>query len=131
MTKNPPLLTELQLAVMRVLWDRKRATVATVTEELRPSRGLAQTTIATVLARMAKRGIVGHHTESRQFVYYPRYSESEVQRSMVSELTDRLFGGDATALVSHLISATEFSRGDLTKVKAMIAEHEGRKERKR
>jgi len=128
---KPPLLTELQLAVMRVLWDQQRATVTDVAEALRPARGLAQTTIATVLTRLAKRGVVGHDTDSRQFVYYPRYSESEVQRSMVSDLTNRLFDGDAAALVSHLISATEFSRGDLTKVKALIAEHEGRKEKKR
>jgi len=131
MTKDSPVLTELQLAVMRVLWDRHRATVAEIADVLRPARGLAQTTVATVLTRMAKRGIVGHETEARQFVYYPKVSESQVQRSMVGELTERLFGGDATALVSHLITGTQFSRGDLSKVKAMIEEHEGRKEKKR
>jgi hypothetical protein len=50
---------------------------------------------------------------------------------MVSEITERLFAGDATALVSHLISAREFSRGDIAKVKAMLADYESGKERRR
>jgi predicted transcriptional regulator len=131
MTADPPFLTELQLAILRVLWDRGRATAAEITEVLRPSRRLAQTTIATILSRLEKRGVVGHDTTARQFVYYAKLSEPEATSSMVSELTERLFDGDVTALVSHLITAREFSRGDLAKVKALLAEHEGRKERKR
>ena len=128
---EPAVLTELQLAVMRILWDRGHATVADITDALRPSRGLAQTTVATVLSRMEKRGIVGHETHARQFVYHAKLTEPEIRRSMVSEMTERLFGGDVTALVSHLISAREFSRGDLAKVKAMLAGYESSKERKK
>ena len=128
---EPAALTELQLAVMRILWAQKQATVAEITDALRPSRGLAQTTVATVLSRMEKRGIVGHDTHNRQFVYHAKLTEPEIRRSMVSEMTERLFGGDVTALVSHLISAREFSRGDLAKVKAMLADYESAKEGKK
>jgi predicted transcriptional regulator len=47
---------------------------------------------------------------------------------MVSELTDRLFDGDVTALLSHLLSAREMSPGDLARVKALIESHDARKE---
>uniref|UniRef100_UPI002FCBE52B BlaI/MecI/CopY family transcriptional regulator n=1 Tax=Brevundimonas sp. TaxID=1871086 RepID=UPI002FCBE52B len=50
-------LSELQLDVMRVLW-RGEASVADVAAALVTSRGLAHTTIATVLTRLAKRGLV-------------------------------------------------------------------------
>jgi BlaI family penicillinase repressor len=125
------LLTDLQLAIMRVLWDRERASVADITSGLKPSRDLAPTTVATLLSRMEKRGIVDHDTAARQFIYYPKLTEPEVRRSMVSEMTERLFAGDVTALVSHLISAREFSRGDIAKVKAMLTDYESGKERKR
>lgn len=130
MTGDTPFLTELQLAVMRILWDRGRATVAEITEALKPSRGLAQTTIATVLTRLEKRGVVGHDSAARQFSYYACLTDAEATQSMVTELTERLFDGDVTALVSHLITAKQISRGDLARVKAIIAEHEGAKERK-
>lgn len=130
MPGDAPFLTDLQMAVMRILWERGSATAAGITEVLKPSRGLAQTTIATILSRLEKRGVVRHETVARQFVYYPNLTEPEATRSMVSELTERLFDGDVTALVTHLISAREFSRGDLARVKALIAEHESRKERR-
>lgn len=130
MTGEAPFLTDLQMAVMRVLWERGSATTADITEALKPARNLAQTTIATILSRLEKRGVVRHDTVSRQFVYAANLTEPDATRSMISELTDRLFDGDVTALVSHLITAKEFSRGDLARVKALIQQHEHRKERR-
>lgn len=117
-------LTDLQLAILRVLWDTEQASAAEITEALRPKRGLAQTTISTILSRLEKRGIVDHETRSRQFVYRPMVTESEVRHSMVQELTEQLFAGDVTALVSHLLSEREIDRGDLARVKEMIQAHE-------
>ncbi len=131
MANDIPFLTDLQLAILRILWDRGRATAAEVTEALRPDRDLAQTTVATILSRLEKRGIVAHETRARQFVYRPQVTQPEAERSMVSELTARLFDGDSAALVSHLLTARQFSRADLARVKAMIADHESAKEKRR
>ena len=117
-------LTDLQIAIMRVLWEKRAATVAEIADALREERGLAQTTIATLLTRLEKRGVVRHYTRSRQFVYEPAVTESEVQRSMVTELTQRLFDGDVTALMTHLLSEREVSPGDLERMKELLAEHE-------
>jgi predicted transcriptional regulator len=121
---DPHQLTDLQLAVLRVLWDTREATAAEITEALRPERGLAQTTISTILSRLEKRGIVDHEAPGRQFVYRAKVTESEVRHSMVRELTEQLFDGDATALVSHLLSEREIDRGDLARVKELIQAHE-------
>ena len=101
---EPHQLTDLQVAIMRVLWDRREATVSDIHEALLPDRGLAPTTVATLLSRLEKRGIVKHRSASRQYVYYPTVSEGEVRRSMVSDLAERLFDGDVAELVSHLLS---------------------------
>jgi BlaI family transcriptional regulator, penicillinase repressor len=113
-------LTELQLAILRLLWDRREATVAELWEALYDERGLAQTTVATLVTRLQRRGIVTRRTRDRQFVYRATITEADVQHSMVSELTERLFAGDPAALVSHLISASDMSPGDLARVKQMI-----------
>jgi predicted transcriptional regulator len=125
---DAPHLTDLQSAIMRVLWDRGEATVAEIHAALQPERGLALTTIATMLSRLEKRRIVKHRTQSRQYVYYPKVSERDVRRSMVADLTERLFDGDVAELVSHLLSAREMSPGDLERVKDLIASHEARPE---
>ena len=127
---TPPLeLSELQLAVMRVLWQRKKAAVAEVQEALKAERDLALTTVATVLTRLEKAGLVTHRASGRHYLYRPLVSEEEVRRSMVSVLAERLFEGDVAALVSHLVSAREIEPGDLARVKQLIEakEREGKR----
>lgn len=113
-------LTELQIAVLRLLWERGEASVAEIWEALYAERKLAQTTVATIVARLQRRGILTRRTRDRQFVYKTLLTEANVQHSMVSELTERLFAGDVTALVSHLLAARDMSPGDLARVRAMI-----------
>ena len=118
-------LTDLQFAIMRILWERAEATVLDVQNGLRPERDLAQTTIATLLSRLERRGVVEHRLEGRQFVYRPLVTEQDVRRSMVSELTTLLFNGSSAALMTHLLRSREIAPGDLDRVKRMIAEAEG------
>ncbi len=113
-------LGDLQLAIMRVLWHRGEATVADVHETLEPERGLALTTIATMLAKLEKKGVVDHRAEGRRFVFRPTVDEGQVRRSMVSELTSQLFRGDVTALVNHLLSEHDIDPGELAQVRELI-----------
>lgn len=124
------ILGDLQHAIMRVLWREGEATVARVQEALEGDRDRALTTIATMLVKMEKKGVVAHRSEGRQFVYRALVSEADVQRSMVGELTDLLFGGDVTALVSHLLTEQEVDDAELKRLKSLIAEHKT-KERRR
>jgi len=106
-------LGDLQFAIMAVLWARGEATTSEVHEALRAARGLALTTIATMLRKMEDKGVVAHRSEGRQFVYRPAVTEAQVRRSMVSELVERIFGGDPKALVAHLVSEHEIDAEEL------------------
>lgn len=117
-------LGDLQLAIMRVLWTRREASAADVHAALEPERGLAPTTIATMLSKMEKKGVVDHRTEGRRYIYHPTVSEGAVKRSMVSELTEQLFLGDTAALVSHLLAEHEIDPTELAELKARVAERE-------
>ncbi len=115
-----PTLGDLQHAIMAVLWTRGEATTAEVHEALRQERGLAFTTIATMLRKMEDKGVVTHRADGRQFVYRPTVSEDQVRRSMVGELVERLFGGDPRALVAHLVSENEIDPGELAALKRRV-----------
>lgn len=119
-------LGDLQLAIMRVLWDRGEATVSEVHETLEPERGLAPTTVATMLTKMEKKGVVDHRADGRKFIYRPTVAERQVRRSMVSGLTSQLFGGNVTALVNHLLSEHEIEPGELARLRALVAAKENR-----
>ena len=117
--ENKTTLGELQLAIMRVLWDKREATAADVHQAL-DERGLAPTTIATMLVKMEKKGVVRHYVNGRKFVYQPSVTEPQVRRSMVGELERRLFGGDTLAFVSHLLSEHEIDARELTEIKKLL-----------
>ena len=113
-------LGDLQLAIMRVLWEAREASAAEVHRALWDARGLAPTTIATMLVKMERKGVVTHRAEGRKYLYHPVVSEAEVTRSMVGQLAERLFEGDVPALVSHLLSEHEIDHDELADLKAMI-----------
>ena len=113
-------LTEVQMAILRHLWTRGEATVGEIWEALHGERGWAQTTVATLLTRLERRGVVTHRADNRVYVYRALVTREDVEHSMVSELTERLFDGDVTALMSHLLTAQEMSPGDLARVREMM-----------
>jgi BlaI family penicillinase repressor len=122
-------LGDLQLAIMRVLWRGGEASVADVHETLEPERGLALTTIATMLAKMEKKGVVEHRAEGRRFLYRPTVSEGQVRRSMVADLTSQLFRGDVFALVNHLLSEHEIDSRELDRLRGLIASQEAARDK--
>ena len=115
-------LTALQISILRELWERGEATVTELWEALHTERRLAPTTLATILTRLERKGVVTHRSQSRQFVYRAAVTESEVQHSMVGELTSALFEGDVPALVNHLLTAQDVSPGDLARIRALLDE---------
>ena len=113
-------LSELQLHLMQVLWARGEASTAEVADALRSERDLAHTTVATLLTRLEKRGLLTSRRAGRALVYAPRVTETEVQRAMVGSLVDRLFAGRASALVSHLLDARRVDAGELAALQALL-----------
>lgn len=116
-------LTDLQLDLLEVLWDNGEATVAQVQEALVTKRGLAATTVATILSRLEKRGIVAHRAEGRVYIYRALVSREQVRDNQVSALADRLFEGDVTQLVNHLITTSQITPGDLARVRRLLEQH--------
>ena len=114
-------LSETQLAILRVLWEAEEASVADVQTALESERALALTTVATMLSRLHRRGVVARRTEGRQFIYRAAVPEDEVRRTMVSDLMQRLFEGDASALVNHLVSEGEIDADELAAIRRRLA----------
>ena len=113
-------LSKLQVAVMRVLWDRHEATPAEVHRILSRSRPLAITTVATLLARLEKRGAVTHRREGRALVYRAAVSERQVRRTMLGGLVRSLFRSDPGEVVSHLLAERDVSASDIAKIHELL-----------
>jgi len=114
-------LSDLQIAVVRVLWRNGETSVADIAKVLGDERGLKHTTVATLLTRLEKRGVVEQRREGRQLIYRALVSEPQVRRSMVADLVGSLFGGDSRELVAHLVRESDLAPGDLENLRKRLA----------
>lgn len=113
-------LDELQLAIMKVLWAKGKASSAEVTQELQKKRSIALTTVATVLQRLEKKEILGYEKNGRQYLYFPLITELETKSSMVNSLLNQLFQGDSSQLISHLLNESQFDSNELDRLRKEI-----------
>lgn len=121
--KGPRNLGDLQLAILRALWNRGEAPVSEVHSAL-SDRGLALTTIATMLRKMEEKGLVSHRGHGRQFLYRAEVDPDLVQRNLVGDLVARLFDGDPLALVNHLLREGEIELSELDDLRKQVADAE-------
>ena len=114
-------LSDLQFALMRALWRVGEGNLSMVQAELEATgTSLAPTTVATMLKRMERKGWVSHRREGRQFIYFANRSQEEMTGSVISRITDSLFGGDVGALLCQLVNSKDVSADELAQVKQMI-----------
>jgi predicted transcriptional regulator len=113
-------LSPLQLSVLRVLWDRGEASVAEVHERVQATRPLALNTVATLLSRLERAGIVAHRQEGRSYIYRAVVTEREARGSVVRQVLDGLFGGSSSALVSHLLDEQDLDADELARLQALL-----------
>ncbi len=122
---HPPKLHrlgELQLKIMKILWNRSEASVGLVHQEVGGPHKLAYTTVATMLRKMEDRGLVKHRVSGRSFIYRPAVKSDAVARHMAGNLLDRLFEGKLSNLVSHCLNSREVGAEELERLQQLIAE---------
>ncbi len=119
---DPRLLTDAELELMQVLWERGQGTVRQVLEGLEPGR--AYTTVATILKIMHDKGFLEARREGRALVYLPALPREDYQARSVRHVVRDVFQGDRVGLVRSLVQAEQLDSDDLAALKALVAELE-------
>ncbi len=115
-----------QLAIMRELWEHGEVTVAALQDLLGIDPPLAYSTVATVLSRMEKKGLVTHRSVDRVYYYRAAVSEDRAGQTLVGEFVERIFGGRPSELVNHLLDNDQVDAKELQRIKTLVHEHEAR-----
>ncbi len=101
--KLPPPLSEVQLEIMEVVWERGEVTVAAVWKTLAERRNVTRNTIQTLMARLDQRGWLRHRVDGKTFFYRAAYAREAAQGQLVRNLVRSAFGGAAEGLVMTLL----------------------------
>ena len=119
-----PVLTDGELRLMRVLWEKGQATVGEVVDALTSRPKPAYNTVLTLLRIMEKKGYVSHRKDGRAFVFLPRIGRSDASRSALKTLVNRFFEGSPRLLMLNLLDDADLSPEALKQLKQQIAEAE-------
>lgn len=126
--KKSTNLTEAELRLMDVIWDKGAATVAEVADALPRKLGLAYNTVLTTMRILEDKGYLRHTKpkEGRAFLYRPLVGREEASRNAVRHLLRRFFGNSREALVLNLLEDEGLDKRELQRIRNLIAE-EGNK----
>lgn len=115
-------LGRVQLLIVQTLWTKGQATAREITDALNESEPIAHSTVQTLLRTLEDKGSIAHKSDGRTFVFYPLVAEDKYKRSATRELLDRVFGGDVSSLVAHLLKNEKVSRKELREIRKLIDE---------
>lgn len=118
-TPTPPALFELESEVMEEVWRQGRTNVRAVMEALNKERrkGRAYTTYMTIMARLARKGLLHREREGRTDAYWPRLTREEFQRARAEQEVSSLVSEFGEVALVHF--AKEIDKLDPARVKAL------------
>jgi predicted transcriptional regulator len=117
-------LTEGELRLMNVLWEKGSATVGEVVEALKQDPRLAYSTVLTTMRILEKKGYLRHNKEVRAFIYEPIVDRQQASRGAIHHLLSRSFDDSPELLVANLLRDERMNRKEINRLKKLIAEHE-------
>ena len=118
------ILTDAELRVMRVLWERGEVTIGDVCEALQPPA--ARATVQTMLRILERKRYVKHRHEGRTFVYRALVDDETASGRAVDHLVERFFDRSEGALVMRLLDRRGADAATLRRVRALLDEEEKR-----
>ena len=121
--RRSPQPTEVELAILRVLWDRGPSTVREVMDVLNETRPRAYTSVMSLLNVMTDKKLVVREPRGRAFVYRPKTDRGRTLRRMVGDLLGRAFEGSTSQLVAHLLDQTKPSAEELEEIRRAIEKY--------
>jgi predicted transcriptional regulator len=109
-------LTEQELEIMKIVWERDKTTVRDVYETLLERRKVAYTTVMTMMKILENKKYLKKTQTDRAYVYRPAQPKGQVIGDMVREFVNRVFNGSAEPLLVHLVEEHDLSREDLEEI---------------
>ena len=119
--RQSPTLTEAELRIMDVLWQRGSGTVQEVLERLSMRPTLAYNSVLTTIRVLEKKGYVAHNaTDGRAHVYLPVIAQREARRSEIRHLVSRFFQDSHEQLVLNILEERGLEPEELNRLRRML-----------
>ena len=114
------ILTEAELRIMNVLWQKGSATVHEVLEAFPPKPALAYNSVLTIVRILERKKYVKHVKDKRAHVYIPQVDRKDATRSEVRHLVSRFFGNSHELLVLNILEDKSIDAEELDRMRQLL-----------
>jgi predicted transcriptional regulator len=121
MPRPPQDVTDAELAILNVLWERGRATVRELAEELYDKSSASQhATVQKLLERLQAKGCVSRDRDSWPHTFAPAIEREDLIGRQLQQTADKLCDGSLQPLLTHLVKAGRLSAGDRQSLRSLL-----------
>lgn len=120
--KKSSNLTDAELRLMEVVWEKGKATVAEVVEGLPTNVPLTYSTVLTTLRILESKGYLLHTKEGRSFVYHPLVKREQARENALTHLLRRFFEDSPELLMVNLMKRGDIDARELARLRKRIEE---------
>ena len=113
-------LTEAELRIMNVLWEKGSATVHEVLQALPSKPSLAYNSVLTIIRILEAKGYVKHVKDKRAHIYLPKIDREDATRFEVRHLVSRFFGNSHERLLLKVLEESSIDAEELARVRELL-----------
>ncbi len=115
-------LTERELEVMQIFWDRGESTVADVRDSMaEQGRDLAYTTVATLVRILLEKDFLTQTTTERPFRFVPARTYEEVSGSLLGDMVQKVFAGSRMNLLMRLFEQKKLTPAEQARLEEILS----------
>ena len=118
--RKTPRPSELEYAILQVLWQKGPATVRDVHTALTAAREIGYTSVLKTLQIMTEKGLVVRDEAERAHVYTPAFSEETAQGNILTDLMQRVFGGSAQHLALRALQVKPTTKEERMEIRRLL-----------
>jgi predicted transcriptional regulator len=119
--------TESELEILKILWNKEKATVREVHEELSKNKDSGYTTTLKLLQIMFEKGLVTRDDSNKTHIYQPAVTRQKTQKQFLDKMINTLFAGSSTQLVLQALGNQKASKDELEEIQKYLDNLKSRK----
>lgn len=112
--------TDLELEILKVLWEHGPSTVRAVWQHLAAEREIGQTTVLKIMQIMRDKDLLICDVDQRPQVYRPRHPQKTTLKMLASDLLNRAFEGSVGLLLMHAVDSRKTSPEELEQIRRLL-----------
>ena len=123
-SKNKNSIGRREWVIMRFITDNHPIGVREVAEFMLKERGLARTSVLSVMERLREKGFLKRERSANRWVYSPEEEKSQLLRGFVRDFYENTLQGALSPFVAYLAEESEVSDEQIDELKQLVSDLE-------